>query len=86
MFWYTINFTLTVNALPDVDAGSDQTVCTGTAVTLSGGGAASYVWDNGVTNSVAFTPAIGSVVYTVTGTGANLCTNTDAVTRNSNIS
>ena len=75
-----INFTLTVNALPDVDAGSDQTVCTGTAVTLSGGGAASYVWDNGVTNSVAFTPAIGSVVYTVTGTGANLCTNTDAVT------
>ncbi len=75
-----INFTLTVNALPDVDAGSDQTVCTGTSVTLSGAGAASYVWDNGVTNSVAFTPAVGTVVYTVTGTGANLCTNTDAVT------
>jgi hypothetical protein len=75
-----INFTLTVNALPDVDAGSDQTVCTGTAVTLTGGGAVSYVWDNGVTNTTPFTPAIGSVVYTVTGTAANLCTNTDAVT------
>lgn len=75
-----VNFTLTVNALPDVDAGADQTVCTGTSVTLSGSGAASYAWDNGVTDGVSFTPAIGSVVYTVTGTGANLCTNTDAVT------
>lgn len=74
------NFTLTVKAKPNVNAGSDQTVCTGQSVTLSGSGAVSYVWDNSVTNGVAFTPAVGSVVYTVTGTGANLCTNTDQVT------
>lgn len=75
----TQNFTLTVNALPDVDAGVDQTVCTGTAVTLSGAGAASYAWDNGVVNGASFTPALGSITYTVTGTGANTCINTDQV-------
>jgi len=74
------NFTLTINSLPDVNAGTNQTVCTGTAVTLSGAGAVSFVWDNGVTNGLSFTPSIGSVVYTVTGTGANTCVNTDQVT------
>ncbi|MBK9190997.1 MAG: T9SS type A sorting domain-containing protein [Crocinitomicaceae bacterium] len=73
------NFTLTVNALPDVDAGIDQTVCVGTSVTLSGSGAASYAWDNGVTDGIAFTPGLGSVTYTVTGTGSNSCQNTDQV-------
>jgi PKD repeat protein len=72
-------FTLTVNALPDVDAGPDQTVCTGTPVTLAGSGAVSYIWDNGVTNNVSFTPGIGTVTYTVTGTGSNGCQNTDQV-------
>lgn len=74
-----INFTLTVNSLPDVDAGADQVVCTGTAVTLSGSGAVSYVWDNGVTDGVAFTPSLGTLTYTVTGTGSNSCQNTDQV-------
>jgi PKD repeat protein len=73
------NFTLTVNSLPDVDAGPDQTVCTGTSVTLAASGAVSYVWDNGVTDNVAFTPALGTVTYTVTGTGANTCQNSDQV-------
>ena len=74
------NFTLTVNALPDVDAGTDQTICLGQSVTLSGSGAASYVWDNSVNDGVSFTPGLGAVVYTVTGTGANTCINTDQVT------
>ncbi|MBI3133787.1 MAG: T9SS type A sorting domain-containing protein [Bacteroidetes bacterium] len=74
------NFTFTVKALPDVQAGSDQTICVGQSVTLAGSGAASYAWDNGVTDGVSFNPAVGSVVYTVTGTGANLCQNTDQVT------
>ncbi len=71
--------TITVNPLPTVNAGTDQTVCSGTSVTLSGSGASSYTWNNGVTNGTAFTPAVGSVTYTVTGTDANACTNTDQV-------
>jgi gliding motility-associated-like protein len=70
--------TVTVNPLPIVGAGVDQTVCAGTAVTLSGSGASTYTWNNGVTNAVAFTP-IATNTYTVTGTDANGCVNTDQV-------
>lgn len=74
--------TVTVNALPNISAGADQTVCLGTQVTLSGSGGVTYSWSNGVNNGVAFNPALGSTVYTVTGTDANGCTNTDQVTVN----
>jgi gliding motility-associated-like protein len=76
----TDQVTVTVNQLPDVGAGSDQTVCAGTQVTLSGSGATSYSWTNGGTNGVPFTPGTGTSTYTVTGTDANGCTNTDQVT------
>ena len=71
---------VTVNSLPVVDAGSDQTLCNdGTLVTLSGSGAVSYTWDNGVNDGVSFSPTIGTTTYTVTGTDANSCSNTDQV-------
>ena len=75
----TADVVVTVNALPSVSAGSDQTICDGSSVTLSGSGAVSYTWDNGVTDGVAFTPSVGTVTYTVTGTDANSCVNTDQV-------
>lgn len=75
----TDQVTVTINALPTVDAGANQAVCPGTQVTLSGSGATSYTWDNGVTNGVAFTPT-ATTTYTVTGTDANGCQNTDQVT------
>ena len=71
--------TITVNDLPAVDAGIDQTVCGGDNVTLNGSGASTYTWDNGVTNNTAFT-ASTTTTYTVTGTDANGCQNTDQVT------
>ena len=67
---------VTVNALPSVSAGSDQNVCNGGAVTLTGSGASSYTWDNGVTDGVSFTPG-STTTYTVTGTDGNGCQNTD---------
>lgn len=70
--------TVTYNALPVVGAGTDQTVCLGTPVTLNGSGASTYTWDNAVTNGVAFIPSVGTTTYTVTGT-SNGCTNTDQV-------
>ena len=75
----TDQVTVTVNALPIVDAGPDQSVCEGASVTLSGSGATSYTWDNGVSNNVPFTPAVGTTTYTVTGTNVNGCQNTDQV-------
>ncbi|MBL1281427.1 MAG: gliding motility-associated C-terminal domain-containing protein [Fluviicola sp.] len=75
----TDNIDITVNALPTVVAGPDVVVCDGASVALSGAGAVSYTWNNGITNGVAFYPAIGTVTYTVTGTDVNGCQNTDNV-------
>jgi len=71
--------TITVNILPGVSAGTDQTVCQGQSVTLSGSGATTYSWDNGISDGSAFTPSVGSVTYTVTGTGTGGCTGQDQV-------
>lgn len=77
----TDDITVTVNALPVIDAGVDQEVCEGFEVTLTGTGAGggTYDWTDGVTDGTAFTPAT-TTVYTVTGTDDNGCTNTDDVT------
>ncbi|MEZ4937633.1 MAG: hypothetical protein R2799_08575 [Crocinitomicaceae bacterium] len=77
----TAQQTVTVNPLPNIDAGVDQTVCPSEMVTLTGSGGASYVWDNGVTDNVAFTAPASNTIYTVTGTDANGCVNTDQALR-----
>lgn len=74
----TAQVTVTINPLPMVDAGPDQVVCLGDMVTLSATGANSYIWNWGVTNDVAFSPT-NTQTYTVTGTDANGCVNTDQV-------
>ena len=76
----TDQVTVTVNALPTITAGADQQICLSTSITLSGSGGVSYTWTNGVTNGNSFTPTLGSSSYTVTGTDANGCQNTDQVT------
>ena len=71
--------TVTVLALPDVNAGANQTICSGESVTLNGEGAVSYQWTGGVANNVAFAPST-TATYIVTGTGVNGCENVDQVT------
>ena len=72
--------TLSVNPTPTVVANATSTaIQEGESVTLSGSGASSYAWDNGVINGVAFTPTV-TTTYTVRGTDGNGCTNTDMIT------
>lgn len=73
----TATAVVTVNSLPNltVSVSPSSTVCTGASVTLSGMGASTYTWSNGITNGTAFTPT-GSATYTVSGTDANGCVNT----------
>lgn len=75
----TSNVTLIVNPLPAINAGTDITVCDGQSVTLNGSGAPTLVWSPMQTNGVPFNQAVGTVTYTVTGTDANGCQNTDDV-------
>ena len=70
--------TITVNALPNVNAGIDQNVCAGTSATLNATGASTYSWTGGVQNGTAFTPT-SSATYTVTGTSAAGCTSQDDI-------
>ena len=75
----TDQVTVTVNPLPTVNAGADQTICLGQSVTLTATGATNLSWNNGITNGLSFTPN-ATANYTVTGTDGNGCSNTDMVT------
>ena len=76
--------TVTVNGLPNVNAGNDQQICepnptSPSLVTLNGSGAISYSWSGGVVDGIAFIPPTGINTYTVVGTDANGCINSDQV-------
>jgi hypothetical protein len=58
---------------------SSAMICTGDSVVLSGSGALTYAWDNGVSNNVYFMPT-STLTYNVTGTDVNGCSGSDAVT------
>jgi hypothetical protein len=80
----TIVTTVNVNAKPSLSVNATQTVvCTGTSVTLTGIGAATYTWSNGITDGIGFTPS-ASETYTVTGTDLNSCVNSATITVNVN--
>lgn len=71
--------TIVVNPLPPVFAGNDVTLCDGESYTQSATGAQTYVWDNGTPNGGTIVPTM-TATYTVVGTDANGCVNTDDVT------
>lgn len=80
----TATLSVTANPLPQVGVGLTPTsVCLGSAVTMSGSGAATYTWTDG-TNSpadgVSFVPnQLGTSTYTVTGVDANGCSQTSTL-------
>ncbi len=76
--------TVTVNPIPAVNAGPDLSLCAGSSGTLNGSGATNYVWSPGATlnDSTIATPISTPTVattYTLVGTDANGCMNTDTV-------
>ena len=75
----TDTVTMTVNQLPMVNAGADFAVCDGDEITLTGQGAETYAWNNGVTDNTPFEPAM-TASYIVTGTDTNGCIKSDTIT------
>lgn len=90
---YSDIVTITINPLPLVNAGLDQTICIGSQAAVSASGANSYVWvctwgspcAIGILNNVPFT-VNSAMNLTVTGTDLNGCSNSDQLTISSLIS
>ena len=90
---YTINATciysaddiINVNPTPAVNAGQDVSICPGEGATIIGSGAANYSWSpaSGLSSpnaaSTAASPS-STTTYTLTGTSAAGCTDTDQIT------
>lgn len=73
------NSAIVVNNLPLVSAGVDVTICEGQQVTLSGSGANSYQWEDGLSNGSAVQPSLGINYYVVSGTDQNGCQASDTL-------
>ena len=74
----TGSITVNVNSLPIVTAISTR-ICPGNSIKLTGSGASTYSWSNGVVDGVPFLPQ-ASAIYTLTGTDNNGCQNSATIT------
>ena len=72
--------TVTVNPLPEINAGEDTAICSGNEITLSASGGAEYDWDGLGTGSELTVSLEEETTYTVTGWSEFDCANTDEVT------
>lgn len=75
---------VTVNTLPVVDAGANDSICIGDTYQLQASGADTYVWspvadldDPNISNPIS--SATTTTMFYVEGTDANMCKNTDSV-------
>jgi hypothetical protein len=73
----TDSITIQVNN-PQINAGSDISVCEGDSTTLTATGASKYAWDNGVVNGQSFVPTVEGY-YNVTGTDTLGCSNSVSI-------
>ncbi|MBC3846230.1 Ig-like domain-containing protein [Winogradskyella echinorum] len=70
--------TVTVNPLPNANAGEDQTICEGETITLTASGGTSYLWSTGeTTESIEVTPLV-ETTYSVEVI-SNDCSSADSV-------
>jgi hypothetical protein len=74
-------FTVSVNPVPVISIGGNQTVCEYDTLLLQSTGASTYTWSTGVTGSVQTitSPATGSII-SVTGSAQNGCQSARSVT------
>jgi hypothetical protein len=75
----SITKTITVYAVPNVNAGPDRTICSGQSVTLTATGASNYLWNTGQTTASITVSPLATSTYSVTGT-SNGCAASDNVT------
>ncbi len=72
--------TVLVNNLPTISISGDLTICNGESTVLTAAGGSTYVWSTGATTAAITVTPTSTTNYAVTGTDANGCTATAAVT------
>jgi len=72
--------TVTVNTIPNANAGEDQTICAGQSAALTATGGIVYLWSNGQDTDANTVTPTATTTYTITVTDANECTASDQVT------
>ncbi len=76
----TDSIDIVVYDIPDIEIiSSDTALCHGEELTLTGEGAITYEWDEGVVDGAAFSPEVGEYLYTVIGTDDNGCEDTASI-------
>ncbi len=76
----TQTLNLTVNSLPSITASSTSTaICPGASATLTASGGTSYSWNTGATTTAITVNPLTTTIYTVTGTNALSCSNTQTI-------
>jgi hypothetical protein len=73
----TDSLLLTVNPLPNINAGADTVICGGASVLFNASGAQSYSWNNGVQNGQS-SQITSTNTFVVSGTSANGCLGLDS--------
>lgn len=75
----TLRGTVTINSLPNADAGSDANICRGTTTTLTATGGTAYLWSpGGSSNATINVSPNNNTTYYVTVTNAAGCTARDS--------
>ena len=75
-------FIITVNPLPFVDAGPDQTLCLGDSTLLNMIGIDAYLWNNNIANNTFAPLTLGGNEFTLTATDMNGCQDSDTIVDN----
>ena len=70
--------TVSLFTLPNISGGGNRSICLKDALTLKATGGSSYQWNNSVIDGISFLLNVDST-FTVIGTDANGCKNTDVV-------
>lgn len=76
----TDSIQILVNALPAVTITGIDSICLGDSTLLTAGGANTYAWNTGSTNTAISVGPSTSTSYTVTGTDGNGCENSASTT------
>ncbi len=77
--------TIGINPLPSITSGPDQQICIGDSIQLQASGGTSYTWSpstglSDINISNPYASPSDTIVYYVTGTDQNGCSNIDSVT------